>query len=135
MTARTIATAREMTPASHALTLSAPRRTNSVSSGIAATSALSASDPPTGSTTCSNKGAPSLGGEGARLSEGTCGGAVWCRECAERFRRAGSPVRGGGPGQGGAGAGERPLEQVLDGHPADRGVQHLDRVRDRHPLP
>src|SRR5919205_2394746 len=130
-TASTSATAREIRPASHALTFSAPRSTNRVTSGIAATSALSASDPPTGSTTCSNNGAPSLGGEGARLGGGTWGGSVWG---TTRWTARRSPVRGGGPGEGGAGAVERPVEQLLDGDPADRGVQHLDRVRDRHPL-
>src|ERR687893_1851809 len=124
--ARTTATASEMSPAIHALTFNAPRSTKRVSSGIAATSALSASDPPTGSTTCSNNGAPSLGGEGARLGGGTCGGSVWSRagppagsrgELASSGTLQGgpaSPVRGGGPGQGGAGTVERPVEQLLD---------------------
>src|SRR3954453_12341064 len=143
--ARKSETAREISPASHALTLSTPSSTNSVSSGIAATRALSASDPPTGSTTCSNNGAPSLGGEGTRLGAGTCGGSVWSRagppagsrcELASSGGQGGpfSPFRGRGSGQGGAGAVDRPVEQLLDGDPADRGVQDLDRVRDRHPL-
>src|SRR3954471_2093508 len=52
--ATTMATARDTRPAIHALTRSTPRRTNRVTSGIAAHRAESPRDPPTGSSTCLN---------------------------------------------------------------------------------
>src|SRR5689334_19238016 len=48
----TIPTASDTRPATWALSLSPPSRTNSVASGIIATSALAAREPPTGSSTC-----------------------------------------------------------------------------------
>jgi hypothetical protein len=48
----TMLTAREITDATHAVIFSTPRRTNRSRRGTAATMALHASEPATGSSTC-----------------------------------------------------------------------------------
>src|SRR3954462_11401512 len=112
--ATTIATPREISPARPARSRSPHSSTNSVSRGMAPHSALSASDPPTGSRSCWNMSTPEKGDGRAQ-------------DVLGRGRRDGGRAWGGRGGRARVGRGG----QRRDRDPAQGGVEDLHGVRHR----